>query len=195
MCAALTALWIRSYWRLDTIGLRVDWQSSKQCVFCMCGLNSNYGGVAIGSTTDKVPVSHSDTATWTREQWYEYHPRGLEFGSEPALPNYLFAMMNAPSTLSRKLGFELVGAHRMDGPMRDISFDVHRLLVPHWLLVGLFAVLPASRGTRWFRKRFRAAKGLCPVCGYNLHATPDRCPECGTATRSGGLALSLRRDA
>ena len=41
------------------------------------------------------------------------------------------------------------------------------------------AVLPTIWLFRKLRSRRRLAAGLCPVCGYDLRATPDRCPECG----------------
>ena len=54
------------------------------------------------------------------------------------------------------------------------------LLLPYWLLTLATTLLPGA----WFRKRWKARhpkkEGLCPKCGYDLRASPLRCPECGT---------------
>ena len=53
------------------------------------------------------------------------------------------------------------------------------LRFPFWLVVGaLLAVLSG----RWAHRRFRRkpAHVSCDNCGYDLRASRDRCPECGT---------------
>jgi hypothetical protein len=58
-----------------------------------------------------------------------------------------------------------------------------KLEVPYWTLALVTAVLPVAfvtlRVTRWLT-RYRG-RARCPLCGYDLRASPDRCPECGTA--------------
>jgi hypothetical protein len=56
----------------------------------------------------------------------------------------------------------------------------HLVLVPtSYLLVGEL-VLPVVWLRGWLRRRRRARAGRCAGCGYDLRATPDRCPEYGT---------------
>jgi hypothetical protein len=54
------------------------------------------------------------------------------------------------------------------------------LLIPFWLILALLAPLPTIWLVSRLRRRRRLADNLCPVCGYDLRATPGRCPECGT---------------
>ena len=56
------------------------------------------------------------------------------------------------------------------------------IAVPHVIVVAALAVAPVLwclyflRGRRLAR---REPMGSCPACGYDLRATPERCPECG----------------
>ena len=60
------------------------------------------------------------------------------------------------------------------------------ILVPCWSIVVIAGVIPAV--LLWGRRRMRVSgmrrENRCVACGYDLRATPDRCPECGTAVGS-----------
>jgi hypothetical protein len=76
-----------------------------------------------------------------------------------------------------RVGF---GAITKDGPLW------HQLYLPHAMVLLLLILLPV----RWiliYRSEKRARPGLCFCCGYDLRATPERCPECGTIPGKSGL--------
>jgi hypothetical protein len=81
-------------------------------------------------------------------------------------------------------GFESGTYAPSRGQGRMIRNKWTTLQFPHWFLVLLLAVPPALAALGWQRRR-RQRRRLgpdarpCPICGYDLRATPGRCPECG----------------
>jgi hypothetical protein len=63
-------------------------------------------------------------------------------------------------------------------PLRNMTFT--RIQFPLWPVIALSLPLPSVWMLRRRRQMRREREGLCLICGYDLRATPDRCPECGS---------------
>ncbi len=66
-------------------------------------------------------------------------------------------------------------------PSNDVLQATYQTVsIPDWAILLLALILPARFiWARITRRHRRAHPGFCANCGYDLRATPDRCPECG----------------
>jgi len=85
-------------------------------------------------------------------------------------------------------GFEFATRHGDEHWYRQTPSVSYFLRVPLWAIdaaLALAIVASFISVRRAARRTQRLLRRECPTCGYDLRATPDRCPECGAkATRA-----------
>jgi hypothetical protein len=157
LCIATMALWAGSFWVRES-WLHITCEEGREpgTIAVSRWVIIDQGGVAIAR--DAMPVPSRPEQRWDR--WAE--------GSS-----------NYPNQGRwQRLG---VGWWKYEWSESGVTLGGRGAVFPLWAVALTTAVAPALFLVRHLRRRTHPAGARpCPVCGYDLRATPDRCPECGT---------------
>jgi hypothetical protein len=173
---ATLALWVWSYWRSDMYSLP----------FRVAGNRND------GFTDERWFMSVSGELHFSRNAT-EFHyitflnparftPAPAEWLAPPARPERKIGFQTAAGVPGwSKAGFGWVRLPiKRSSPAGDrYVTNYSDYSIPHWFVAATLATLAypgARRAILQFRQR---PKGHCQNCGYDLRATPERCPECG----------------
>jgi hypothetical protein len=177
LCVATIGLWVQSRRRIDVLSYRNDRYYPNQWVNWMSQGSSVAGGINLYYQSGSVECSHAATIRELAGTLHASHTKRFEFRTWET-DQYPFAWENVPTTIWRRLGFEFGNDRALNSKV--IHYHGVWVVFPHWFAATVFGTAPLVWIVIHWRGRRRAASGLCARCGYDMRATPDRCPECGT---------------
>ena len=172
LCIATCVLWVRGNWDHDNIefgfATRIHWPTRGY----LWGIESS--GKRLRLTSNYYFDHHEsdvddrlDMPRWLfrcDSSRYDGFPLELDHGDETAVWG------------QRVFGYE---SQTMHGPRSIMAWST--VIISHWIVIIATMPLTVVGMFRLFRRALHARpSGTCFSCGYDLRATPERCPECGT---------------
>jgi hypothetical protein len=159
---AVCVLWARSEMVRDYAWVFLPWPA-----------DATVGGrrlkVDFDSGAGQVSVAWKVWPVAERERMRQFNPLAGEdvyHETFKDLPKH-YARLDAP-TMWNRIGFMWFSG--------STHSSIH---APYWALALFTAGLPGFWMATRRRRRLRKMAGRCMACGYDLRATPERCPECG----------------
>ena len=196
ICAAVVALWVRSYRTPDTLIIetaRYPFIGTDPTGEPMYVDRINI--VAIAFNCGRVDVDWKRSAVG---QGYlgpenlrdsrDLHPDGAHIRYEQSPPDPSgdhIPLINLGSSWIAfdRLGF-FVGNYSINGISNIlVQYTGQVVSAPAWVFLVIGAILPLISLRRWLISVRHRRTSRCVTCGYDVRATPDRCPECGTPVR------------
>ncbi len=172
LCLATAAIWVRSYWVGDrAYGRAFGRPSEYHCWTTVVEIRSERGGCSwdyLDIDLNGPNVFDPDGSRWP---WLfeHYHP-------ERSAAATMQHDTSGATSLRASLGFFWY-RHDLKDPMEDR--DTMGLAVPYWAIFALTTAGGIFAIRRLWPKRSIDDRNRCMICGYDLRATPGRCPECG----------------
>lgn len=161
MCAAvwICGLWFACRVEFDHSSRIGQWNTSALYV-----IRFHHPGFAVYVGVDEGREGYARIGPPTRISWDAYRSGSLGHGSWQS--------------------WWIHCSHRSSS-QADARNDTYQLELPYWVVMLIVSPFVGASVARTLRKRLRRVRqklGLCVCCGYDLRASPTRCPECGKAT-------------
>jgi hypothetical protein len=132
-------------------------------------------GHAVGSPQHSIEIFSEQYALGWVPSYFEIWRIG-PIPLEGAGPVYDAGMFD----WNHHIGFAGVHAEWWSGAGIDrVTYVWLLIAISFWWIILTTSVLPGWWAIRRFQSHSRNSADRCIGCGYDLRATPERCPECG----------------